>query len=83
MITTAEGVETDEQLEILRAEGCVQVQGYLFSQPLPATADPGLLRQARGPAFAPPRAGRGPPPVQHRNIRGPMAGIVAWTGAPI
>ena len=34
--TTAEGVETEEQLEHLRSEGCTQVQGYLFSRPLPA-----------------------------------------------
>jgi predicted signal transduction protein with EAL and GGDEF domain len=45
MITTAEGVETDEQLEILRSEGCMQVQGYLFSQPRPVTEIPSLLRQ--------------------------------------
>ena len=31
----AEGVETDEQLEALRAEGCDQVQGYLISRPNP------------------------------------------------
>jgi EAL domain-containing protein (putative c-di-GMP-specific phosphodiesterase class I) len=36
MITTAEGVETEDQLKILRAEGCTQVQGYLFSRPRPA-----------------------------------------------
>ena len=35
MITTAEGVETEEQLEILRAEGCMQVQGFLFSKQCP------------------------------------------------
>jgi diguanylate cyclase (GGDEF)-like protein/PAS domain S-box-containing protein len=33
--TTAEGVETPEQLERLRAEGCTEVQGYLFSPPRP------------------------------------------------
>jgi len=33
IVTTAEGVETHDQLEILRAEGCVDVQGYLFSPP--------------------------------------------------
>jgi diguanylate cyclase (GGDEF)-like protein len=31
--TTAEGVETAEQLEILRAERCTEMQGYHFSQP--------------------------------------------------
>jgi EAL domain-containing protein (putative c-di-GMP-specific phosphodiesterase class I) len=34
--TTAEGVETPEQLEIVRRAGCTEVQGYLISRPLPA-----------------------------------------------
>ena len=33
----AEGVETEDQLRILRALGCDRVQGYLFSKPLPAS----------------------------------------------
>ncbi|MBV9346869.1 MAG: EAL domain-containing protein [Pseudolabrys sp.] len=33
--TTAEGVETPEQLEQLRAEGCTEAQGYLISKPRP------------------------------------------------
>jgi EAL domain-containing protein (putative c-di-GMP-specific phosphodiesterase class I) len=33
MTTTAEGVETTDQLEQLRREGCTEVQGYLFSKP--------------------------------------------------
>jgi len=45
MVTTAEGVETEEQLDILRAEGCMQVQGYLFSRPIPAPGISALLRQ--------------------------------------
>jgi EAL domain-containing protein (putative c-di-GMP-specific phosphodiesterase class I) len=34
--TTAEGVETASQLAALRAEGCDEVQGFLFSRPVPA-----------------------------------------------
>ncbi|CAX22483.1 putative diguanylate cyclase (GGDEF)/phosphodiesterase (EAL), with GAF and two PAS/PAC sensor domains [Methylorubrum extorquens DM4] len=33
---TAEGVETTAQLEQVRSEGCMEVQGYLVSRPLPA-----------------------------------------------
>jgi EAL domain-containing protein (putative c-di-GMP-specific phosphodiesterase class I) len=36
MVTTAEGVETPEQAEFLRQEGCDQVQGYYFSKPVTA-----------------------------------------------
>jgi EAL domain-containing protein (putative c-di-GMP-specific phosphodiesterase class I) len=36
MITTAEGVETRPQLETVRALGCTQMQGYLFSAARPA-----------------------------------------------
>ncbi|WP_298244465.1 EAL domain-containing protein [uncultured Bradyrhizobium sp.] len=36
MTTVAEGVETEAQREMLRALGCTQMQGYLFSAPKPA-----------------------------------------------
>jgi diguanylate cyclase (GGDEF)-like protein len=37
MATTAEGVETEEQLEKMIAYHCTEVQGYLFSRPVPAS----------------------------------------------
>jgi EAL domain-containing protein (putative c-di-GMP-specific phosphodiesterase class I) len=33
---TAEGVETERQLTLLRAEGCTEIQSYLVSKPIPA-----------------------------------------------
>jgi diguanylate cyclase (GGDEF)-like protein len=36
MTTTAEGVETKEQLDRVRSEGCNEVQGFLISRPRPA-----------------------------------------------
>ena len=47
MATTAEGVETLEQLGYLRQEGCTEVQGYLFSRPLPARDIAHLLETLR------------------------------------
>jgi EAL domain-containing protein (putative c-di-GMP-specific phosphodiesterase class I) len=47
MITTAEGVETEQQLDILRSDGCMQAQGYLFSRPKPASEIPAMLQQIR------------------------------------
>jgi EAL domain-containing protein (putative c-di-GMP-specific phosphodiesterase class I) len=35
MITTAEGVETQEQVEKVREEGCTEMQGFFFSPPKP------------------------------------------------
>lgn len=36
MLTVAEGVELVEHIELLKAEGCEEVQGYYFSKPLKA-----------------------------------------------
>jgi len=41
----AEGIESSEQLETLKSEGCDQGQGYLFSKPVPASALPELLKR--------------------------------------
>jgi diguanylate cyclase (GGDEF)-like protein len=45
MKTTAEGVETEEELQTLKEEGCTEVQGYLFSKPVPA-AEAALLLES-------------------------------------
>ncbi len=41
----AEGVETEEQLEFLRSQGCDEIQGYVFSPPVPADEIARLLAQ--------------------------------------
>ncbi len=48
MTTTAEGVETEAQLAKLRAEGCDEVQGYLFSRPVPTAELPALIARWNG-----------------------------------
>ncbi|KQO86426.1 hypothetical protein ASF32_07950 [Methylobacterium sp. Leaf91] len=40
---TAEGVETRAQLDLVRAEGCGEVQGYFFSKPVSARDLPGVI----------------------------------------
>jgi diguanylate cyclase (GGDEF)-like protein len=44
MSVIAEGVETTDQLTTLQAERCTEVQGYLFSEPLPAKDIPALIK---------------------------------------
>lgn len=44
MSTTAEGVETYEQLVCLKKETCHEVQGYYFGRPMPADSITSLLK---------------------------------------
>ena len=44
---TAEGVETERQAEILRAEGCPELQGFLISRPCPASEVPDWIASYR------------------------------------
>ncbi len=44
----AEGVETEQQLEVLMQLGCTQVQGFLFGRPAPAKIAYGILKRRWG-----------------------------------
>ncbi len=48
MISTAEGVETQQQLETLQAIGCTEMQGFLFSHARPAKDIMRFFTQATG-----------------------------------
>jgi len=51
MTTTAEGVETEAQRDMLRKLGCTEMQGYLFSAPKPG-AEVKRLFKTSGEAVA-------------------------------
>ncbi len=48
MTTTGEGIETREELDYLKKEGCTEGQGYFFSRPAPAKEVPALLAKQFG-----------------------------------
>jgi diguanylate cyclase (GGDEF)-like protein/PAS domain S-box-containing protein len=48
---TAEGVETDAQLDVLRRLGCNDAQGYLLSRPVPASEVKALISRQRRPGL--------------------------------
>jgi diguanylate cyclase (GGDEF)-like protein len=52
MKTVAEGVATQEQLELVRALGCDKIQGYIFSRPVTGTTVKAMLAQNRRLAAA-------------------------------
>src|SRR6185312_13068960 len=60
MTTTAEGVETEQQRDLLRELGCMEMQGYLFSPPKPAAEIRAMLVGDR----------RGPDTVRRNRPRG-------------
>jgi diguanylate cyclase (GGDEF)-like protein len=50
-----EGVETEEQLDWLRMEGCTEVQGHVFSPPQPASRAPEIIGSVAGRAVRVPQ----------------------------
>jgi diguanylate cyclase (GGDEF)-like protein len=52
MATTAEGVETHAQLQMIESLGCTEMQGYLYSRPVPAHELARLLPTSGRPAGA-------------------------------
>ena len=57
----AQGVEAEEQVSLLRSLKCDEVQGYLWSPPVPAPQCERLLAEGILPASSPPRTRRGSP----------------------
>ncbi len=83
METTAEGVETDEQLEALRAKGCTEIQGFLISE----AVDPDAL--ADGKWRREPIDTSGTAMVVHLDAPSPNTGAAdgkqeeKWTGGQV
>ncbi len=68
METTAEGVETLDELDLVRLHGCSHVQGYIYDRPLDAATakarlSTGLMAVARGP-----KAARAPRQIMLRKV---------------
>jgi diguanylate cyclase (GGDEF)-like protein len=85
MTVTAEGVDTTDQLAVLRDEGCALVQGYLVSQPLPAHDAMAWIREparASAPSSATVGAGARLPPVDRFNDRSPMLPVMSRCHRP-
>ena len=86
--TVAEGVETREQLDSLRALGCDEVQGYFYARPMPGADLPGWFRRFDA---TPPVAQRIVPSAPSRSAPGiapglgvarPSAGAAARSALP-
>jgi len=52
IVTIAEGVETEAQEDLVRLDGCDEVQGFLLSKPVPAAEVGRLIASLQAP---PPR----------------------------
>ena len=64
----AEGVETREQLDTLKALGCIIAQGYYFSRPVPADSCRGFLLEKKKQLEKEER--KTPDPMEHNRVAG-------------
>lgn len=81
MNVVAEGVETLEQLEILKSYKCNTVQGYLFSKPVPADAFAELLKKGKFDLPTPENTGTSTPRENRRkyfriDLDSPLIGLI-------
>lgn len=51
MKVIAEGVETESQIDLLKSLGCLEVQGYFYSPPLPSHDYEAFMKRDREPVF--------------------------------
>jgi diguanylate cyclase (GGDEF)-like protein len=61
----AEGVETEQQFQVLKNLGCLQVQGYLLARPTPQTEARDMIKKQWGGRNARPDRNRGGPGVSN------------------
>ena len=68
METTAEGVEAQDELELIRALGCTHIQGYVYGRPMRAEQVRDQLAKHDGAAA----------PIGHRYTRSPRVKTLRW-----
>jgi EAL domain-containing protein (putative c-di-GMP-specific phosphodiesterase class I) len=68
MDTTAEGVETLDELDLVRMHGCSHVQGFIYERPLDSTAATERLRTGLSAVAKGPRSSRAPRRTMLRKV---------------
>jgi diguanylate cyclase (GGDEF)-like protein/PAS domain S-box-containing protein len=68
METTAEGVETLDELDLIRVLGCSHVQGFVYAKPLTRTDAEALLARGLGVTADGPRSARSPRQTMLRRV---------------
>ena len=66
----AEGVETEDQLDFLRSNGCDEIQGFYFSRPLPEEECTQALLEGRRLRFPEARSSSSAPPPPAERSQG-------------